>query len=683
MNKQKFLVTSALLYANGPIHLGHMAGAYLPADVFVRFRKLNGDDVLFISGTDEHGVPITIKAESEGVSPKEIADRYHKLVKNSYKKFGIEFDNYSGTAREKHYEISKQFFLDLHNNGYIITRTEEQFYDEKNDKFLPDRYVEGICPKCGYDKARGDQCDKCGSLLNSLDLIEPRSILSGEKPVIKKTKHWYLKLQDFEKRLIEWIEANTHWKDNVRKFVLGWLNTDGLHERSITRDMKWGIPVPLDDTEGKVLYVWFDAPIGYLSSTVEWAERIGEPDRWKDYWLNGDTKLIHFIGKDNIPFHAVIWPSMLIGQNEKYILPYDVPANEYLTLEGEKISTSRDWAIWIYEYLEDFPPDPLRYFLAANAPETKDADFSWKAFQSRNNDELANILGNFANRTLTFVKNFVDSAVPNAEYTDMDSKVFEMLDEKISALTNSFAHYKVREATKLMMDIARIGNKYFDETKPWELKNTDTVRLGTVLNVCMNILRVLSVAMYPIIPFSAEKLWNMLGESGDITAERWEGLIERKLNIGQKIGAIEILFVKYDDKLIQAQIDKLLAKSKKKTEGEDKMEEKELLTIDDFKKFDIRVAEIIEAEVLPKSKKLIKIQVKVGDVQKQILAGIKEFYDAEDLIGRKIIIINNLQPAKLMGEVSEGMLLAASDSDKSRFSLLGVSEEMLSGDKIS
>ena len=380
----KYLVTSALIYANGPIHLGHMAGAYLPADVFVRFRRMNGDDVIFISGTDEHGVPITIRAEKEGVTPREIVDRYHKITRDSFAQFGISFDNYSGTARLKHYEISSKFFTDLYRNGHIMLKEEQQFYDEVAGRFLPDRYVEGTCPKCAYERARGDQCDKCGSLLNSLELINPKSVLSNAIPIVKNTTHWYLKLQDFENKLIEWIEGNKHWKDNVRKFILGWIRKEGLHERSITRDLDWGVPVPLPEGKGKVLYVWFDAPIGYISSTVEWAERSGKPDKWKDYWYDKDAKLVHFIGKDNIPFHAVIWPAVLMGQNDPYLLPYDIPANEYLTLEGDKISTSLNWAIWINEYLECFPPDPLRYYLAANAPESKDADFSWKSFQERN-----------------------------------------------------------------------------------------------------------------------------------------------------------------------------------------------------------------------------------------------------------------------------------------------------------
>ncbi len=685
----KFLVTSALIYANGPIHLGHMAGAYLPADIFVRFRRLNGDDVIHISGTDDHGVPITIRAEKEGVTPREIVDRYHRLIHDSYTKFGISFDNYSGTSRPKHYEISSKIFTDLYENGHVLKKEEQQFYDEVSKRFLPDRYVEGTCPKCGYERARGDQCDKCGSLLNSLELINPRSALSNATPVIKSTTHWYLKLQDFEERLIQWIEGNKHWKDNVRKFILGWIRKEGLHERAITRDLDWGIPVPLAEAINKVLYVWFDAPIGYISSTVEWAERMGQPEKWRDYWEGKDVKLVHFIGKDNIPFHAVIWPAVLMGQNEPYILPYDIPANEYLTLEGEKISTSLNWAIWINEYLECFPPDPLRYFLAANAPETKDADFSWKSFQERNNEELANILGNFANRSLTFIRNQMDNKIPKAVYQKAENELLDKAKEIVKDMTANFANYKVREAVKQLMDIARLGNKYFDEMKPWELKKSDPARLDTVMNACVNLLRILSIAMYPILPFSAEKLWVMIGEPGKITEERWDTLGAKSAQPGRTLGELEILFEKYDDDVIKRETDKLLAKSNLKKQGETKMEENAktdapaLISIDEFKKFDIRVAEIIHAEPLEKSKKLIKLKVKVGDIEKQILAGIKEFYPADQLVGKKIVILNNLEPATLMGEKSEGMLLAASNGDRSVLSLLTPDRDMESGGKIS
>ncbi|MGC8765279.1 MAG: methionine--tRNA ligase [Brevinematia bacterium] len=672
---EKYLVTSALPYANGPIHLGHLAGAYLPADVFVRFLRLNGDDVVYICGSDEHGVPITLRADSEGISPREVVDKYHKNMYESFKKMHIDFDNFSGTARPMHYKLSQHFFMNLYEAGHIVKKTEKQYFDEKAKKFLPDRYIEGKCPHCGYERARGDQCDKCGKLLNPMELIEPKSVITGEKPVIKETTHWYFKLQDFEERLVEWIGSKTNWKENVRNFVLGWIKKEGLRERAITRDIDWGVPVPLEEAEGKVLYVWFDAPIGYISSTIEWSEKIGQPEKWKEYWFDKNTKLIHFIGKDNIPFHAVIWPAMLMGQKEEYILPYDIPANEYLTLEGDKFSTSQNWALWVDEYLEEFPPDPLRYYLASNAPETKDADFSWKAFQLKNNEELANIYGNFANRVLTFVERKFGGIVPDASYTDVERSVFNEVEQKIRDLKAAYANFSVREASKLMMDIARIGNKYFDDTKPWTLD--EEIRLKTVMNTCLNLLRILCVASYPIIPETSLKLWGMLGEGESILDERWDKLSEKRINPGQKIGKIEILFVKYDDDVVEKQLKKLYSKSKRKGE------EMGYITIDDFKKIDIRVAEVLEVNPIEKSNKLLKLKIKVGDVEKQIVAGIKQFYKPEELVGKKIIVLNNLEPAKLMGETSEGMLLAASNEDKTSLAILTVDRDIENGSKIS
>ncbi len=676
---RKYLVTSALPYANGPLHLGHLAGAYLPADIFVRFKRLCGEDVVYICGSDEHGVPITIRAEKEGVSPRAVVDKYHAEMVESFKKMRIDFDNFSGTARPRHYEISQRFFLDLYENNHLVTKTEEQFFDGRKKRFLPDRYIEGKCPHCGYEKARGDQCDNCGRLLNSMDLINPLSILSGEKPVIKKTMHWYLKLQDFEERLIDWIKSKENWKDNVRNFVLGWIDKEGLRERSITRDIDWGIPVPIKsvEAEGKVLYVWFDAPIGYISSTVEWAEKIGQPEKWKEYWLSPDSKIIHFIGKDNIPFHAIIWPAILMGQKTEYQLPYEIPANEYLTLEGEKLSTSQNWAVWVDEYLEVFPPDPLRYFLAANAPETKDSDFSWKGFQTRNNEELSNILGNFANRTLSFLKNNCRGLIPAGDYKKEDLAVFKSLERLIGEIVSNFEKFHVREAVKTIMDIARLGNKYFDDSKPWVQKKENPERMDTSINVCMNILRVLAVSMYPVIPDSAARLWKMIGEESDIVNQRWDNLKLTRIKTGLKINEPEILFVKYDDKIIQAQIDRLMKKSNRE-EGRDRS-----VSIDEFKKFDLRVAEILEAVPLEKSKKLLKLKVRVGRNEKQILAGIKPYYEAEKLVGRKIVIINNLEPATLMGEKSEGMLLAASDEGHTKVIFLTPESDIESGSKVS
>lgn len=664
---ERYLVTSALPYANGALHLGHLAGAYLPADIFVRSRRLNGDEVIYICGTDEHGVPITIRAESEGVTPREIVTQYHYEIKSAFDNFYIDFDNFSGTARPKHAQLSQEFFLELLKNEHIIVKDEEQFYDEQSQRFLPDRYVEGICPKCNDEHARGDQCDHCGSLLTPFELINPISALSGSKPVVKTATHWYLKLQDFEKDIVKWLESKIDWKDNVTHFILGWIRSEGLHERAITRNIDWGIPVPLDDpmARGKVLYVWFDAPIGYISSTIEWAEHQDDPDIWKKYWKDPHTKLIHFIGKDNIPFHAVIWPSLLMGQQSDWILPYNIPANEYLTLEGRKISTSQNWAVWANDAVKDFPADTLRYALAANAPESKDADFSWKLFQSKNNDELANIYGNLVNRVVTFVDK-EEGNVPPAEYLERDDAHFRYLDKKLSELFHAYKNYKVREACKLMMDIAREGNRYFDEMQPWKLRKTEPIRLNTVLNVCLNTLRILAFASYPIIPQTAQKLWTILGQHSALEKERLNLIMDNKLIIGQRLNKSEILFKKIEDKQIDKQIKKLFQQSGQKIMEEIPIKEtKPEITIEDFLKLDLRVAEIIHAEALEKSRKLLKLIVKIGQEERQIMAGIKEFYSPEELIGKKIVIVYNLKPAKLAGEISEGMLLAASTSDKS------------------
>lgn len=669
----RYLVTSALPYANGPLHLGHLAGAYLPADIFVRSRRLNGDDVLYICGTDEHGVPITIRAEAENTTPREIVNRFHNEIKEAFDHFYIDFDNFSGTARPNHSKLSQEFFLKLLDNKHLIVKEEEQFYDEQTERFLPDRYVEGTCPKCKDERARGDQCDQCGALLTPFELLNPRSALSGSKPVIKKEKHWYLRLQDFEQQIVDWLESKKDWKDNVTKFILGWIRTEGLHERAITRSINWGIPVPLDseDAKNKVLYVWFDAPIGYISSTIEWAERVGKPDIWKEYWQNSETKMIHFIGKDNIPFHAVIWPSLLMGQNSNWILPYDIPANEYLNLEGQKISTSLNWAVWANEAVKDFPADTLRYALAANAPESKDADFTWSFFQSRNNDELANIYGNLVNRTLTFMHKEGGTVPSINEYSERDIQHFKALENKLQELFSAFEKYKVREACKLMMDIAREGNRYFDEMEPWNLRKNDPQRLQIVLNVCLNTLRILAFASYSILPQTAEKLWNMLGQTTDLSQERLSTIIENHLPHQQRLNKAEILFRKIEDSEITKQIEKLKKQSRKPHMSDlPAKEAKPEITIEDFLKLDLRVATVIEAEAPENSRKLLKLKVKVGNEERQIMAGIKEFFAPEELIGKNIVIVYNLKPAKLAGEISQGMLLAASVDDDSQLTLI-------------
>ena len=469
----KYIVTSALPYANGKLHIGHVAGAYLPADIFVRYLKLKQEDVIYICGADEHGAPISIKAEKEGVTPQVIVARYHKSIKESFDGLNIEFDNFSGTSREAHYKLSQKFFTELLENGYVSNKITQQFYDEQESRFLPDRYVEGTCPHCGADGARGDQCDACGKLIDSITLINPISKVSGSTPVIRDTQQWYLDLPKFVDQLKEWLETKTYWKENVRNFIMSWLN-DGLIERAITRDINWGVPVPLKEAAGKVLYVWFDAPIGYISSTVEWAKNIGKPELWKDYWLNQETKLIHFIGKDNIPFHAIMWPTFVMGQNEKYVLPHDIPANEYLNLEGDKISTSRNWAIWVEEFLQHFDGEYLRYVLAVNAPEKQDTDFLWKDFQNKINTELNNVLGNLGNRVFTFAQKHFEGVVEKPkQLNEASQSALEQVAKLVTEVDNCYQTYQVRKAVKTIMDIARIGNRYFDEREPWKAIKTD------------------------------------------------------------------------------------------------------------------------------------------------------------------------------------------------------------------
>ena len=547
---EKYLVTSALTYANGKLHIGHIAGSYLNADIFVRYQKLIGNDVLYVGGTDDYGTPISLKAEEENVAPQEIADKFNRSMRVDLEGLNIQLDNFSGTSHPNHIKISQDFFTNLYDAGYITKKDIKQFYDEKQKRFLSDRYVEGICPFCKSDGARGDQCDSCGKLIDAMDLIEPKSKLSGEVPIIKDTTHWYLELPKFEKELRKWIESKTYWKDNVKNFVLGWLN-EGLQERGITRDLNWGVPIPLENTEGKVLYVWFDAPIGYLSSTKEWAEKIGEPEKWKDYWLDKKTKMIHFLGKDNIPFHTIIWPAMLSKQKEGFILPFDVPANEYLNLEGQKMSTSRNWTVWVEDYLKYFEGEYLRYVLAANAPETKDSDFSWEDFKMHINSELNNVLGNLANRTCVFANKYFDGIIKRPEeFSELSKNTFTEVYKLTDEVSRSYSNYQVRKATKQFMDIARIGNKYFDETQPWkEVKNDKDKALET-LYVCLEILRMLSIVSSPVIPKSMKILHDMIGVSIPIT---WGNLT--KGSSEYSINNVERLFRKIEEKEVEEQLE--------------------------------------------------------------------------------------------------------------------------------
>ncbi len=673
----KYIITSALPYANGKLHIGHVAGAYLPADIFNRYLKLKKEDVIYICGSDEHGAPISIRAEKEGVSPQEIVDRYHKSLKESFDGLGIIFDNFSGTARKPHHELSQQFFTELNNNGYIKAKESQQFYDEKEKRFLPDRYVEGTCPHCGAEGARGDQCDACGKLIDAITLINPISKVSGTKPVIKTTKQWYLDLPQFTERLKEWLAQKTYWKENVVNFIQNWLN-EGLIERAITRDINWGVPVPLEEAEGKVLYVWFDAPIGYISSTIEWANKLGKPELWKDYWLNQETKLVHFIGKDNIPFHTIMWPAFVMGQNENYVLPYDVPANEYLNLEGNKISTSRNWAIWVDEYLKYFDGEYLRYVLAVNAPEKQDNDFLWKDFQNKINTELNNVLGNLGNRVFSFTKKHFDGLITKPEnLEDLSVKALEEVDALINDIDKYYSSYQVRKAVKTIMDIARIGNRYFDERQPWKVVKTDKAPVAETLYVCAEIIRKITVVMTPILPNFMSKLRAIMQID---SVPVWEELSADAYPI--QLGDVQQVFYKVEDKQIEEQL-KLLqenAKANKEVE-EEKPEIKPEIDFEDFMKLDLRVAKILSAEKVKKTDKLLHVKVSLGSEERELVAGLAKAYSPEELVGKKVVMLLNLKPRKIRGVLSQGMILAAADGDT--LSVLHPNKDVKEGSVIS
>jgi methionyl-tRNA synthetase len=553
---EKILVTAALPYANGPLHLGHLAGAYIPADIYVRYQRLKGADVLFICGSDEHGVAITIRADKENVSPREIVDRYHALMKESFARIGVAFDNYSRTSLPLHHKISQDFFLNLYHKGLIVEESIRQYYCATCNRFLPDRYIEGECPHCHLPGARGDQCEACGRALEAEELIRPICKICGSVPELRSTRHWFFRLSEFQKRLEEWQGSKTDWKNNVREFCSGWFE-EGLKDKSITRDIDWGIPVPLPDAAGKVLYVWFDAPIGYISSSVEWAQTQGAPERWRDYWFDPKTRLVHFIGKDNIVFHAIVWPATLMAHGN-FILPSQIPANEFLNIEGRKISTSRNWAVWVHEYLDVFPPDPLRYFLAANAPENKDADFTWKDFQTRNNSELADVLGNLINRSLTFIeKNFDGKVPPASTSSDADRAILSAIGEAANRIGASLDGFQVRRAVGELMDLARAGNKYFNDEAPWSSLKTDRARCATTLNTIVQLQAALAVLMEPFLPFSAEKLWRMLNAPGLLREQCWSGVPSFRIPDLHALGQREILFRKIEDGIIEAQVAKL------------------------------------------------------------------------------------------------------------------------------
>ena len=681
-NFKRILVTSALPYANGHIHLGHLAGCYIPSDIYTRYQRLQHRDVIHICGSDEHGVAITISADKEKTSPKAIVDKYHEANKETFKKFGIYFDNYSRTSLPIHHETAKEFFLDLLHKGFLLPKEQEQFYDGEANMFLPDRYVEGICPNCNYDKARGDQCDNCGKYYDQLDLKEPKSLITGKTPVVKKTKHWYFTLGSFQKKLEEYVALHSKdWKDNVLQQTRSWLK-EGLQDRAVTRDLRWGIPVPIDGVEGKVMYVWFDAVLGYISSTKEWALQQGKPDKWKEYWCDTTTRYIAFLGKDNIVFHTIVFPAELMAKTG-YVLPDNVPANEFLNLEGGKFSKSRNNAIYVKDILERYPVDIFRYTLATNLPETKDSDFYWKDFQAKNNNELADIYGNFINRTVTFVaKNFGNKVPVRGILNDRDKDILAYVQTAPQRIGDLIEQFKFRDATMEMMNVARAANKYFNDSEPWKTFKSAPEQCGTTLNICLNIVRSLAVLFSPVVPFSSDKIWKLLNQSNTIGNEPWLKAGEPQLPEGLALGQSEILFTKIEDETIEKELGLLGVsaeiKADEKAAANKYIPLKALITYDDFAKIDFRTAKIVEAEAVPKSKKLLKLQIDLGFEKRQIVAGIAEKITPEQLIGKTIIVVANLAPAKLMGVESNGMLLATS-ADGENFALLTSSKDVETG----
>lgn len=654
---KRYLITSALPYANGPIHIGHLAGVYVPSDIFTRYLRLRGEDVISVCGSDEHGVPITLKARKEGVSPQAIVDRYHFLNKKAFEDFGIAFDIYSRTSNKIHYQTASDFFKTLYDKGEFIEKSSEQFYDEEAKCFLADRYIMGTCPHCGNDRAYGDQCEKCGTSLSPMELVDPHSTVSGSKPILRETKHWYLPLDKYEAWLREWIlEEHKEWKTNVYGQCKSWLD-QGLQPRAVSRDLDWGIPLPIDNAEGKVLYVWFDAPIGYISATRELTPN------WEKYWKDPETKLIHFIGKDNIVFHCIVFPSMLKHEGS-FILPDNVPANEFLNLEGDKISTSRGWAVWLHEYIEDFPgkQDSLRYALCASAPETKDNDFTWKEFQSRNNNELVAVLGNFVNRTLVLTDKYYGGLVPECgELTDVDKSTVAEIATICKSVADSLDHYRFREALKEAMDLARLGNKYLAEQEPWKVVKSDVERVKTIMNISLQITANLSIILRPFIPFSMEKLatWLNIGEIG------WQQAgSSNLLAVGHKVERPELLFEKIEDEAIEKQIEKLDSKKEKPELPIPPAKEQEI-NYDQFIQTDIRVATVLEAEKVAKTTKLLKLKIDTGLDIRTIVSGIAEYYSPEQMVGKQICIVANLEKRKIRGIESQGMILMAQNPDGS------------------
>ena len=648
--KKRHLVTAALIYANGPIHIGHLAGCYIPSDLYVRFLRLKGEDVKFISGTDEHGVPITIKARDENKSPQEVVDYYYKLIENSFNEFGISFDIFSRTSKEIHHKTSSEFFLNLYEKGIFQEITSSQYYDEKENQFLSDRYITGVCPCGDNDNAYGDQCEICGKTLSPMDLKNPKSSLSGNAPILRETKNWYLPMDKLQGNIEKYINTKKDWKSNVIGQCKSWLN-DGLKPRAMTRDLDWGVSVPVKDADGKVLYVWFDAPIGYITATKEL-----DADNWEKYWKDEETSLVHFIGKDNIVFHTIIFPMMLMEHGD-YILPENVPANEFMNLEGEKISTSRNWAVWLHEYLKDFPnmQDELRYCLITNLPENKDSDFSWKDFQNKNNNELVAILGNYINRVFVLCDKFFDKKVPKLSEKGIDKEIFQELNVLKLKIESSIQKFKFREAMSFVIDVARLGNKYLTDTEPWKIFKDNPERVKDIIYNSVQIVANISILCEPFLPFTSNKIKGHL----NVSDLNWNNIGSEILNFDHVISGKAHIFSKIEDQTIEDQIKKL----KLNNEKNNIMPQKNTIEFDDFTKVDIRIGKVIEAENVPKSDKLLKLKVDTGLDQRTILSGISKYYSTEEILNKKVMVLINLKPRKMMGYESQGMLLLADDGD--------------------
>ena len=684
-SSKRYTVTAALPYTNGPIHIGHLAGVYVPADIYARYLRLTGNDVAYICGSDEHGVAIPMRAKKEGVSPQEIIDKYHTIIKQSFKDFGISFDNYSRTSSKIHHKTASDFFIDLHKKGDFIEEVTAQLYDAEANQFLADRFVVGTCPKCSFEESYGDQCESCGTSHNATDLINPKSSITGNTPSLKETKHWFLPLDQYEPWLKDWIVKGhkKDWKTNVYGQCKSWID-DGLRPRAVTRDLDWGIPVPIEGADEKVLYVWFDAPIGYISSTKEWAEREGK--NWEDYWKDENTKLVHFIGKDNIVFHCIIFPSMLKAHGG-YILPENVPANEFLNLEGNKLSTSKNWAVWLHEYLEDFPnqQDVLRYTLTANAPENKDNDFTWKDFQAKNNNELVAIFGNFINRVVVLTNKYYDGQVPAAgEFTEVDEDTLAAIKHFPESIGKSIQRYRFREASQELMNLARLGNKYLADEEPWKVIKVDEERVKTIMYVALQISAALAVVSEPFLPFTSDKLKKMLHISNE-NDRSWNDVSEKEvlLPANHQIGSAELLFSKIEDKTVTTQLEKLAA-TKKANEQENKVIEpqKETIDFEDFTKLDMRVGTILEAVKVAKTKKLLQLKVDVGIDVRTIVSGIAESFSPEDIIGQQVTVLTNLATRKIRGVESQGMILMT-DTPDGKLAFVEPEQKVSNGQQIS